>query len=301
MDSEKQVSRRLALVEDVCCFIRQDPASKTTLSGLGARFGVSPYRLQKTFVAVMGMSPRRYQEECRVALLKLRLARGEPVVGALRRSGYSSHSWLYKDSRAKLGMTPANYKAGGAGRLVMYAIGDSPIGRLLVAATAHGVCSVDVGEDDEKLVDALRAEYPNARIARSPRADSLLSGLNDHLQGQAVKLPLDVRGTDFQLKVWRALASIPLGSTRTYSEVAAMIGEPRAVRAVANACGSNPVPLIVPCHRVVRKDGTLGGYRLGVSRKRALLETERALAGSAVVPSHDGTLLIPRPPLQRAK
>jgi AraC family transcriptional regulator, regulatory protein of adaptative response / methylated-DNA-[protein]-cysteine methyltransferase len=270
--------RRLGLVEDVCTFIRQNPASKITLGRLGKRFGVSPYHLQRTFVEVMGISPRRYLEECRVAVLKLRLARGEPVVGALRGAGYSSHSWLYKDSRVKLGMTPANYKAGGAGRLVMYAIGTSRLGRLLVATTSRGICSVNVGRDDRELVGSLRREYPKARIVRSRRAASLLSGLAGHLRGQEVRLPLDVRGTDFQLKVWRALTSIPLGSTRSYSEVAGMIGEPRAVRAVANACASNPVPLIIPCHRVIRKDGSIGGYRLGISRKMAILANERRLA-----------------------
>ncbi len=278
--SAKPASRRVGLVEDVCCFIRANPTSKITLAQLGMRFGVSPYHLQKTFVDVMGISPRKYLEECRVALLKLRLARGEPVVGALRGAGYSSHSWLYKDSRVKLGMTPANYKAGGAGRLVMYSTGDSPLGRMLVATTSHGICSVNVGEDDGKLVEALRREYPKARIVRSSKTASLLSGVKDHLRGQEVRLPLDVSGTEFQLKVWAALTSIPIGSTRSYSEVAAMIGEPRAVRAVANACGSNPVPLIIPCHRVVRKDGSIGGYRLGVSRKRALLAKERELAAA---------------------
>ena len=270
-------SRRAELVKEVCGYIRENPASKIKLDDLGRRFGVSPYHLQKTFVDVMGISPRRYLEECRVALLKLRLARGEPVIGALRGTGYSSHSWLYKDSKVMLGMTPANYKAGGVGRIVMYAIGDSRLGRLLVAATSHGVCSVNVGEDDHKLEEALRKEYPNARIVKSKRARRFLVGVNRHLQGQEVKLPLDVRGTDFQLRVWTALTTIPLGSTCSYSDVAKMIGEPRAVRAVANACGSNPVPLIIPCHRVIRKDGSLGGYGLGVPRKKTLLAKERLL------------------------
>ncbi len=273
-------SRRLDLVKEVCGYIRENPTSKVTLEDLSKKFGVSPYHLQRTFVDVMGISPRRYLEECRVALLKLRLARGEPVIGALRGAGYSSHSWLYKDSRVKLGMTPANYKAGGAGRLVMYAIGDSRLGRLLVATTSHGICSVNVGEDDGELVGALRREFPKARIVRSRKAARFVRGLNRRLQGQAVKLPLDIRGTDFQLRVWTALRLIPVGSTRSYSEVAAMIGEPRAARAVANACASNPVPLIIPCHRVIRNDGGVGGYGLGVPRKRSLLAKERALASA---------------------
>jgi len=272
-----ETPKRLNLVRDVCSFIQQNPASRITLSELGKRFGVSPYHLQRTFVSVMGISPRKYVEECRVALLKLHLAKGESVIGALRGTGYSSHSWLYKDSRLKLGMTPANYKAGGPGTIVLYATGASKLGRLLVAATSHGICSVDLGEDDDELVNALRREYPNARIVRSERAAGFLKGVNAHLRGQEVKLPLDIRGTDFQLKVWRALQEIPLGSVRSYSEVAEMIGEPTAIRAVANACGSNPVPLVIPCHRVIRKDGSLGGYGLGIARKKALLAKERSL------------------------
>jgi AraC family transcriptional regulator, regulatory protein of adaptative response / methylated-DNA-[protein]-cysteine methyltransferase len=275
--SPETTPRRLELVKEVCSYIQENPASKITLAELGRRFGVSPYHLQRIFVDVMGISPRRYLEECRVTLLKLRLAKGESVVGALRATGYASHSWLYKDSRVKLGMTPANYKLGGSGMLVMYATGDSSLGQLLVAATDHGICSVDVGEDDDVLVAALKREYPKAKIVRSERAARFLQGINAHLQGQEVKLPLDIRGTDFQLRVWKALQQIPLGSTRSYSEVAEMIGEPSAVRAVANACGSNPVPLIIPCHRVIRKDGSLGGYGLGLPRKKALLAKERAL------------------------
>jgi len=275
-------SRRLDLVREVCGYIRENPTSRVTLADLGRKFGVSPFHLQRTFAEVMGISPRRYLEECRVAVLKLRLARGEPVIGALRGAGYSSHSWLYKDSRVKLGMTPADYKAGGAGRLVMYAIGDSRLGRLLVATTSHGICSVNVGEDDAKLVEALKQEYPKARIVRSERAARFVRGLNRHLQGQAVKLPLDIRGTDFQLRVWTALRLIPVGSTCSYSQVAAMIGEPRAARAVANACASNPVPLIIPCHRVIRNDGGIGGYGLGVPRKRALLAKEHSLAAAGL-------------------
>jgi AraC family transcriptional regulator of adaptative response/methylated-DNA-[protein]-cysteine methyltransferase len=278
--SARRTPKRLELVKDVCGYIRENAASKITLAELGRRFDISPYHLQRVFVDVMGISPRRYLEECRVNLLKLRLAKGESVVGALRSTGYSSHSWLYKDSRIKLGMTPANYKKGGSGMVVMYATGDSNLGRLLVAATSYGICSVDLGEDDGELLAALRLECPKAKIVRSETAARFLQGVNDHLQGQKVKLPLDLRGTDFQLKVWRALQQIPPGSTRSYSEVAEMIGEPAAVRAVANACGSNPVPLIIPCHRVIRKDGSLGGYGLGLPRKKALLAKERSLAAT---------------------
>lgn len=270
-------SKHLKLVAEICTYIKGNPMSKITLTDLGRRFEISPYHLQRIFVDVMGISPRKYLEECRVGLLKIRLANGGPVLGALRGTGYSSQSWLYKNSRIKLGMTPADYKGGGSGMSVMYAIGDSKLGRMLVAATIHGICSVNIGEDDDALISQLRREYPRARIIRSEKVDRFLAGVDAHLRGQEVKLPLDIRGTEFQLKVWTALQHIPLGSTRSYSEIAEMIGEPTAVRAVASACGSNPIPLIIPCHRVIRKDGSLGGYGLGIHRKKALLDRERSL------------------------
>ncbi|MDG6966049.1 MAG: methylated-DNA--[protein]-cysteine S-methyltransferase, partial [Nitrososphaerota archaeon] len=155
---------------------------------------------------------------------------------------------------------------------------DSPIGRILLASTDHGVCSVKAGRSDPELLKALVAEFPRAEIAKSDGAKNYLDTLQKHLRGQEAKFPLDIRGTDFQMRVWTALRLIPLGETRSYQEVAEMVGKPRAVRAVANACGSNPVPLIIPCHRVIRKDGSLGGYGMGIGRKRALLTKERGLA-----------------------
>ena len=275
---QENKTARADWVKEICDYIRQNLDSRLTLSSIGVRFGVSPYRLQRVFVEVMGISPRKYLEECRVSVLKLRLAKGEPVVNALRRTGYSSQSWLYENSRARLGMTPATYKRGGSGTTIMYALGDSLIGRMLVAATEHGICNVDVGESDEKLVIALKREYPKAVVVEDQRAQTFLDGVNRHLEGQEARLPLDLRGTDFQIKVWTALREIPIGETRSYSDLAEMVGLPRAVRAVANACASNPVPLILPCHRVIRKDGSLGGYGLGLPRKRLLLAKERTLA-----------------------
>lgn len=265
-------------MKEVCDYIRENSTSRITLQNLGEKFGVSPFHLQRVFSGVMGMSPREYLEEFRLNDLKLRLAKGESVLNALRGTGYSAQSWLYEDSTRRLGMTPATYRNGGLDTLVTYATGDSSLGRLLVATTNHGVCSVKVGRDDEDLVRALRREFPRARLARGKRAKSFLDALNDHLAGQEVRFPVDVRGTDFQLRVWTALRSIPLGETRSYSDVAEMVGKPRAVRAVANACASNPVPLIIPCHRVIRKDGSIGGYGLGIGRKKVLLSTERDLA-----------------------
>ena len=277
----KGYARKTDLVKGVCDYIRTNSASKVTLGSLGERFGLSPFHLQKVFSKVMGMSPRKYLEECRLSDLRARLGRGEPVIAALRGTGYSSQSWLYEDSRRRLGMTPATYRNGAPDTSITYATGDSSLGRVLVAATAHGICSVKAGSRDEELIAALRREFPRARLARGRYAARFLGVLKEHLDGQEVRLPLEVRGTEFQLRVWSALRYIPPGETRSYSDVAEMIGEPKAVRAVANACASNPVPLIIPCHRVIRKDGSLGGYGLGVGRKKTLLSTERTQAGAA--------------------
>ena len=280
LSEPKRPARNAELVSRVCDYIRENSTSKITLGSLGERFGMSPFHLQRVFTEVMGMSPRRYLEEYRLHDLRSRLAKGEPVVNALRGTGYSAQSWLYEDSRTRLGMTPATYRNGAPGTMIGYATGISSLGRLLVAATEHGVCSVKAGRSDDELIRALRKEFPRARISKGQRARRYLDALNDHLSGQEVRLPVDVRGTDFQLKVWMALRDIPLGETRSYSDVARIIGQPMAVRAVANACASNPVPLIIPCHRVIRKNGSLGGYGLGIGRKKALLSTERALTAS---------------------
>ncbi|HUI86256.1 MAG TPA: methylated-DNA--[protein]-cysteine S-methyltransferase [Nitrososphaerales archaeon] len=273
-------SEHLELVRRVCDYIQAESSGKITLAGLGARFGVSPYHLQRTFKGVVGVSPRRYIEEMRINDLKSRLRKGEPVVGALYKTGYNSQSWLYKNSTTKLGMTPGTYRRGGVGMRIRYLVGSSPLGRLLVAATEHGICAVSVGDSDKNLVGWLRREYPRAEIAESEEVRDLLEGVSKYYDGQLRGLPLDIRGTEFQLKVWAAIQTIPYGSTRSYSEVAGQIGRPSSARAVANACGDNPVPLIIPCHRVIRSDGSLGGYGLGVGRKRLLLAKEKLIAAS---------------------
>lgn len=271
-------SRRVELVRGICDLIQGDSTGKLTLTALGRQFGVSPYHLQRTFKEVMGISPRRYIEEHRINRLKMYLRKGEPVVGALYKTGYNSQSWLYRNSTTKLGMTPGTYRRGGAGMKVGYLIESSPLGRLLVAATEYGICAVSVGDNDNELVAALRREYPKAEIYESDDVKEVLAGVSKYFDGQLLNLPLDIRGTKFQLKVWSALQTIPYGSTCSYSDVAKMIGKPKAVRAVANACGDNPVPLIIPCHRVIRKDGSLGGYGLGVHRKHELLAREKQIS-----------------------
>lgn len=271
-------SRRAALVKRVCEFVQNDSTGKLTLAALGTQFGVSPYHLQRTFKEVMGISPRRYIEEHRISKLKMYLRNGEPVVGALYKTGYNSQSWLYKNSTTKLGMTPGTYRRGGVGMKIGFLIGPSALGRLLVAATEHGICAVSVGDSDRELVGALHREYPKAEISQPESLSALHESVSKYFDGQLQNLPLDIRGTEFQMKVWAAIQTIPYGSTRSYSDVAKLIGRPSAVRAVANACGDNPVPLIIPCHRVIRRDGSLGGYGLGVHRKRLLLAREKEIS-----------------------
>ena len=277
-------ARSVDLVKDVCDFIQRDSTGKLTLAALGIRFGVSPYHLQRTFKRVMGVSPRRYVEEIRISRLKAYLRKGEPVVGATYKTGYNSQNWLYKSSTSKLGMTPGTYRRGGAGMRIGYLVGPSRLGRLLVAATEYGICAVSVGDSDKSLLDALHREYPRAEISESGYVKAFHEDVSKYYDGQLKRLPVDLRGTDFQLKVWAAIQTIPYGSTRSYSDVAKLIGRPSAVRAVANACGDNPVPLIIPCHRVIRNDGSLGGYGLGIRRKRLLLAREHQISGGGREP-----------------
>ncbi len=283
----KQASQRAELVGRVCAHIQANLNGDLGLAALGKRFSMSPYHLQRIFSEVVGMSPRRYTEECRIVRLKEHLGEGESVTGALRKVGYSSQSWLYGDSTAKLGMTPGVYRRGGDGMRIVYHIGSSPLGRMLVATTEHGICMVDLGESDANLVKALHREYPKAIVAESKEARESFDAVLGYFSGHETKTPLDLRGTEFQRKVWTALQTIPEGSVCSYSDLAALIGQPKAVRAVANACGENPVPVIVPCHRAVRKDGGLGGYGLGLWRKRALLAEEKNRTGLAAASAED--------------
>jgi AraC family transcriptional regulator of adaptative response/methylated-DNA-[protein]-cysteine methyltransferase len=267
-------------VKRACEHIRRKQGEKITLEALAAEVGISAAHLQRTFKRVMGLTPRQYQEACRVERLKQRLRSGEPVTKAVYGVGYGSTSWLYKDANAKLGMTPGAYRRAGEGMKITYRVVDSPLGRLLVARTAHGVCHLSLGDGDENQVAALSREYPAAEITREEgKPDKWTLEVLDYLAGRATRLgdiPLDVAGTDFQRRVWRELQAIPRGSTRSYEDVARSMGHPTAARAVSRACATNPVSLIIPCHRVVRKGGGLGGYRWGIERKKRLLEAEGA-------------------------
>jgi AraC family transcriptional regulator of adaptative response/methylated-DNA-[protein]-cysteine methyltransferase len=272
------VEPRVALVQEAVRLIEAAEES-VRLDDLAKRLNVSLYYFHRTFKAVTGLTPRQYAASQRAQRFKVIVRKGLDVSGALYEAGYSSSSRLYEDASGRLGMTPASYRFGGKNMSIHYTIVDSPLGRLLVAGTERGICQVSFGEDDARLVDELHKEFSAAQIRRDEAAlASWVSAIVNYLQGQrpSLDLPLDVQATAFKMRVWEELRHIPYGQTRTYSQVAQAIGHPKAVRAVANACATNPAALVTPCHRVLRKDGSLGGYRWGLERKQKLLQMEKS-------------------------
>ena len=270
---------QVEMVRRACAYIEKHFSESPTLNDLSLNTGVSPYHLQRVFKRIAGISPRQYAEAIRLDRFKTGVKKGATVTGAMYDAGYGSSSRLYERAPAQLGMTPADYRRGGKGVRINYALAECPLGRLLVAGTAKGVCSVRLGDSDSELEANLTSEYPAADINRDDRALSKwIEQLLSHLNGKQphLDLPLDVQATAFQWSVWEKLREIPYGSTRSYSDVARAMGRPTATRAVARACATNPVALVIPCHRVVREDKSLGGYRWGIKRKQLLLERERA-------------------------
>lgn len=252
-----------------------------TLADLGRALGVSPAHLQRTFKRATGVSPRQYAEAIRLRRVKARLQEGDDVTTALYDAGFGSSSSLYERAPATLGMTPGTYGRRGAGMEIGYTITGCALGRVLVAATARGICAVSFGDDDAALEGLLAREYPAATVRRDDAAfTGWVREVVARIDGEAPagEVPLDLRGTAFQARVWEVLRRIPRGEVRGYGEVAAALGEPSAARAVAGACAGNPAAVVIPCHRVVRSDGTLGGYRWGIARKQALLARERSAA-----------------------
>ncbi|MCX7376453.1 MAG: bifunctional DNA-binding transcriptional regulator/O6-methylguanine-DNA methyltransferase Ada [Alphaproteobacteria bacterium] len=265
-----------AVVADACATIEAEEGIPS-LEALAKRAGYSRFHFLRLFREHTGVTPRSYAERVRALRLQAALARGGRVADAIQEAGFGSESRVYEDTGKLLGMTPGALRRGGAGEVVRTAFADSPFGRLLVGATETGVCFLGFAEPDEALMGDLRRRFPKARIEADDAglAETLATVLAFIAEPrQALALPLDLRGTAFQVRVWDALRRIPPGETRTYGELAGMIGAPKAIRAVARSCATNPVSLAVPCHRVVGKDGDLTGYRWGVPRKRELLRLE---------------------------
>jgi AraC family transcriptional regulator of adaptative response/methylated-DNA-[protein]-cysteine methyltransferase len=268
---------QIELVQRVCRLLNSNESETLKLAELASETGVSVFHLQRTFKRVMGISPRQYLAARRFGNFKTLVRKGESVTSSLYDSGFNSSSRLYEHAAEELGMTPATYSRGGSGVNISYTIADSSLGRLLVAITERGVCAVKMADNDAELEKDLREEFPLAQIKRDDSVlhESVQKILN-HVDNNepSLDLPLDIRSTAFQRQVWEKLRAIPYGQTVSYGDVAKALGKPGAVRAVGRACATNPVALVIPCHRVVREDKSLGGYRWGLDRKKRLLERE---------------------------
>jgi AraC family transcriptional regulator of adaptative response/methylated-DNA-[protein]-cysteine methyltransferase len=272
---ETETRRRVRKARE---YLDRHAGEAVTLERLARAVGASPFHLQRSFKQLVGVSPRAYSAEVRLQRLKDGLRQGDSVTRATYRAGYSSPSRAHGEAKARLGMTPSDYRRGGEGIRVRYTVLPTSTGTLLVAATDRGVCSVALGDSRAPLEAALRREYPAAALEPDDRelarwAEAVVRRIEGESEPE---VPLDPRGTAFQRRVWEALRRIPRGSTRTYGEIARAIGRPGAARAVASACAGNPIAVVVPCHRVVREDGRPGGYRWGLERKRRLLAREAA-------------------------
>src|SRR5438270_4000396 len=273
-------------IEQLCGYIRAhcNDGEPLTLETLSRQAELSPFHLQRTFKVVTGSTPREYVEMCRMEVLKSELRSGKPVTDAIYEAGFGGSSRVYEKVDTRLGMTPREYRQRGKSVAISYASVDSPLGLLLIGATDRGLCFVQFGETEAELLGKLREEYPAASIQQmkepySPEFGKWTSELLRYLRREQAQLdvPLDVKASAFQMKVWRYLQSIPPGEVQSYSEVAAAIGSPKAVRAVGSACAANRVAIAIPCHRVIRGDGELGGYRWGLERKRVLIDEERKM------------------------
>jgi AraC family transcriptional regulator of adaptative response/methylated-DNA-[protein]-cysteine methyltransferase len=268
----------VALIGSLCEFIRSNPDGSPTLAVLGGQAGMSPAHLQRLFKRVVGISPRQFADACRLNRLKNGLKKGESVTTAMFAAGYGSSSRLYEKAAEQIGMTPGRYRKGGIQTTIRYTTSACSLGRVILAATEKGVCAISLGNTDAELTAFLDSEFPNSTRQRDD--DGLSKWLAELLQrvhGDAphVELPLDIQATAFQRRVLKELENIPRGETRTYREVAEAIGKPTAVRAVARACATNPVSVVIPCHRVIGSDGGLRGYRWGLDRKKKLLANEK--------------------------
>ena len=273
---EVESSNRAELVQRTCRYIEANLDGKLTLENLSRLVGLSPFHFQRTFKKVLGISPRQYVEARRLERVKHSLTRGETVTNSLYDAGFTSKGRLYEQS-TQLGVSPGLFRRGGQGLRIHYTIVDSQIGRVLLAATERGACAVCMGASDDAVEAALRQDYYAADLNRDDEGmKGWANALRSYFDGHEFPryLPLDVQATAFQWKVWKEIQSIPFGQTATYSNIAKSLGEPQATRAVARACATNPVAIVIPCHRVIGKDGSLRGYAWGVKRKKTLLSLE---------------------------
>ncbi|MBK5919727.1 bifunctional transcriptional activator/DNA repair enzyme AdaA [Rhodothalassium salexigens] len=283
-DPHRDVQRMIELGR----YLEAHADQKFTLADLAERQNLSPTYLQKAFKSVFGVSPKAYQDAVRLKTLKGLLKGGDDVTGAIYEAGYGSASRGYEKAVRNIGMTPGTYRDGGVGEQIVFACRETSFGPLMMAATARGVCFAMFGESEAALTNQLAAEFPKATLELSKSVDSIpldqwIDALDAHLSRETPRpeIPIDLRGTAFQVKVWQFLLSIPEGDVCSYSDVASGIDRPAAVRAAASACGQNRIAVLVPCHRVLRSDGGIGGYRWGLDRKRALLDLERSRDASA--------------------
>ncbi|MEW5988667.1 MAG: bifunctional DNA-binding transcriptional regulator/O6-methylguanine-DNA methyltransferase Ada [Chloroflexota bacterium] len=273
----------LQLIQAVCRHIQTHFDEPLTLTSLGEQFATSPSHLQRVFTSVVGISPLQYTEECRMKHVKQALKNGEPITETIYSAGFGSSSRLYTKAIPQLGMTPRTYQKGGRGETIFYTTVACRLGYLVVAATGRGICAVRLGDSEAELTQDLVAEFSQATLVHDDQElQEWVASILGYLDGRQphLNLPLDIQATAFQKQVWQALQAIPYGQTRTYSQVAQAIGRPDAVRAVAHACATNPTALVIPCHRVVRNDGHLAGYRWGLPRKEELLRLEGATAAA---------------------
>ena len=276
---EPPLAGRHAAAVAAACRLVETAEEMPSLDALAGAAGMSRFHFHRVFKATTGMTPRAYAAARRAQRMRKALRRGDTVTEAVYDAGFNSNGRFYAAAPDILGMTPARFRNGGAAETIRFAVGECSLGAILVAATGRGVCAILLGDGPEALVHELEGRFPNAELARGdPDFEAVVARVVGFVEAPALglDLPLDLRGTMFQQRVWQALRAIPAGATASYREVAERIGSPKAVRAVARACASNPIAVAIPCHRVVRSDGTLAGYRFGVDRKRALLARESA-------------------------
>ena len=265
-----RAERQASSVAELCRFI-DTTEQAPTLDELAARAGLSPHHLHRLFKSITGLTPKAYAAAQRAKRVRAELARSDTVTAAIFEAGYNSNGRFYAEADQLLGMTPTQLRAGGADTDIRFAIGACSLGAILVAQSARGVCAIALGDDPDALARELQDRFPNARLIGGDAAfERLVAQVVGFVEAPTLglALPLDLRGTAFQQRVWQALRELPAGRTASYAELAARIGAPRSVRAVAQACGANPIAVAIPCHRVVRTDGALSGYRWGVERKR---------------------------------